>query len=63
VVWPAFSGVIVVEATKQVYAGSLVGETTRKMRRRVIPMPAGAVTPRLAREQEDGLFAEEILRR
>ncbi|MGA9443334.1 MAG: class I SAM-dependent methyltransferase [Methyloceanibacter sp.] len=62
-VWPVFSGIIVVEATKQVYAGSLVSETVRKTRRRVIPMPAGAVTPLLAREQEDGLLSEEILRR
>lgn len=61
--WPAFSGIIVVEATKQVYAGSLVSETVRKTRRRLSPMPAGAVTPRLAREQEDGLLSEEILRR
>ncbi|WP_244505657.1 methyltransferase domain-containing protein [Methyloceanibacter stevinii] len=38
-------------------------EPVRRMRRRVIPVPAGAVTPRLTREQEDGLLAEEILRR
>ncbi len=50
VLWPTFSGVIVVEATKQVYAAMPARETERKMRRRVIPVPAGAVTPRLPGE-------------
>lgn len=61
--WPAFSGVIVVEATKQVYAASPVRESARRMRRRVFPVPAGAVVPRLPREQEHALLAEEVLRR
>ncbi len=61
--WPAFSGVIIVEATKEVYAGALAREPARKMRRRVIPVPAGAVAPRLTREEKDRLFAEEVLRR
>jgi SAM-dependent methyltransferase len=47
VLWPAFSGVIMVEATKQVYAAMPVRETERKMRRRIVPVPAGAVTPRI----------------
>jgi SAM-dependent methyltransferase len=42
VLWPTFSGVIMVEATKQVYAAVPVREA--KMRRRIVPVPAG-VTP------------------
>ena len=58
ILWPAFSGVIMVEATKQVYAAMPVRETERKMRRRIVPVPAGAVTPRLSRQQKDRLLAE-----
>jgi hypothetical protein len=43
VLWPAFSGVILVEATKQIYAAVPV-EEVRSKRRRVVPVPAG-VTP------------------
>ncbi len=43
VLWPTFSGVIMVEATKQVYAAVPVREVTA--RRRIVPVPAG-VTPR-----------------
>ncbi len=43
VLWPTFSGVILVEATKQVYAAVPARETS-KVRRRIIPVPAG-VTP------------------
>ena len=43
--WPIFSGVIVVEATKQVYAAMPAREAERKMRRRIVPVPAG-VAPR-----------------
>jgi SAM-dependent methyltransferase len=46
VLWPAFSGVLVVEAKKQVYAAVPVRERA-KFRRRIVPMPAG-VTPRQA---------------
>ena len=46
VLWPAFSGVIMVEASKQIYAVVPVKES-RRFRRRVVPMPAG-VTPHLA---------------
>ena len=46
VLWPAFSGVILVEATKQIYAAVPVKES-RKLRRRVVPVPAG-VTPSIA---------------
>ena len=45
VLWPAFSGVIIVEATKQVYAAVPVREVKRA--RRILPVPAG-VTPRKA---------------
>lgn len=48
VLWPTFSGAIVVEATKQVYAASPVRATERRARRRIVPVPAGAVTPRKA---------------
>jgi hypothetical protein len=44
VLWPTFSGVIMVEATKQVYAAVPARETSR-VRRRIVPVPAG-VTPR-----------------
>jgi hypothetical protein len=43
VLWPAFSGVILVEATKQIYAALPVKEV-RSKRRQVVPVPAG-VTP------------------
>lgn len=46
ILWPTFSGVVMVEATKQVYGAMPVRETERKMRRRIVPVPAGAVTPR-----------------
>jgi hypothetical protein len=46
VLWPAFSGVIMVEATKQIYAVVPVKES-RKLRRRIVPVPAG-VTPSIA---------------
>jgi hypothetical protein len=45
VLWPTFSGVIMVEATKQIYAALPVKEV--RSRRRVVPVPAG-VTPREA---------------
>lgn len=40
VLWPRFSGVIIVEATKQVYGAVPVGARGR-VRRRLVPMPAG----------------------
>jgi SAM-dependent methyltransferase len=46
ILWPTFSGVILVEATKQVYAAMPVRETERAMRRRIVPVPTGAVAPR-----------------
>lgn len=58
ILWPTFSGVILVEATKQVYAAMPVRETERKMRRRILPVPAGAVAPRSARQEKDRLLAE-----
>lgn len=59
VLWPTFSGVIMVEATKQVYAAMPVRETAQRTRRRIMPVPAGAVTPSTsARQQKDGLLAE-----
>jgi SAM-dependent methyltransferase len=47
VLWPAFSGVIVVEATKQVYAALPARAAERKVKRRIVPIPAG-VTPNRA---------------
>ena len=41
VLWPAFSGVILVEASKQIYAGVPVKEV--RSRRRVVPVPAGVM--------------------
>jgi SAM-dependent methyltransferase len=43
--WPTFSGVIMVEATKQVYGAMPVRKTARRTRRRIVPVPAGAATP------------------
>jgi SAM-dependent methyltransferase len=45
VLWPAFSGVIMVEAKKQVYGAVPVRER-KGLRRRIVPVPAGVVTPR-----------------
>jgi hypothetical protein len=45
VLWPAFSGVIMAEATKQIYAALPVKEV-RNRRRRVMPVPAG-MTPKV----------------
>jgi SAM-dependent methyltransferase len=39
ILWPAFSGVIVVEASKQVY-GAVPVDARAKMRRRFVPVPA-----------------------
>jgi hypothetical protein len=58
ILWPTFSGVIMVEAMKQVYAAMPVRETERNARRRIMAVPAGAVTQRLARQQKDRLLAE-----
>jgi SAM-dependent methyltransferase len=44
VLWPAFSGVILVEATKQVYAALPARAVERKVKRRIVPVPAG-LTP------------------
>jgi SAM-dependent methyltransferase len=46
ILWPTFSGVIIVEATKQVYA-AVPARETRKLGRRIVPVPAG-VTPKTA---------------
>ena len=40
VLWPAFSGVIVVEATKQVY-GAVPVHARARIRRQFVPVPAG----------------------
>ena len=47
--WPTFSGVIVVEATKQVYA-AIPARETRKLRRRLVPVPAGVTPAALPRQ-------------
>ena len=63
VLWPTFSGVIMVEATKQVYAAVPARETQqgppphRAGPRRRHPARWG-----LARQQEHRLLAEQILR-
>jgi SAM-dependent methyltransferase len=46
VLWPAFSGVIIVEATKQVYGAVPVKAVKKKTSRRLVPVPApaGAIT-------------------
>jgi SAM-dependent methyltransferase len=44
VLWPTFSGVILVEATKQVYAAVPLRELRKVKHRRIVPVPAG-VTP------------------
>ncbi|MBC8020402.1 MAG: class I SAM-dependent methyltransferase [Methyloceanibacter sp.] len=49
VLWPTFSGVILVEATKQVYA-ALPARQKTKMRRRLVPVPAGVTPSALPRE-------------
>ncbi len=46
---PTFSGVIMVEATKQVYAAIPARETS-KLRRRIVPVPAGVTPQSLPRE-------------
>ncbi len=47
--WPTFSGVIVVEATKEVYA-AIPARATAKRRRRLVPVPAGVTPSTLPRE-------------
>jgi SAM-dependent methyltransferase len=49
VLWPTFSGVVMVEATKQVYAAIPARETS-KARRRIVPVPAGVATRALPRK-------------
>jgi SAM-dependent methyltransferase len=46
---PTFSGVIVVEATKEVYA-AIPSRETAKVRRRLVPVPAG-ITPKVSARQ------------
>ena len=55
VLWPAFSGVILVEATKQVYAAIPARETRNLRRRRIVPMPAGVTPSTLASSSCFGL--------
>jgi SAM-dependent methyltransferase len=57
VLWPAFSGVIIVEATKQVYAAVPVHETRRV--RRMMPVPAGVTPQAMSRRSERSLCCEE----
>ncbi len=45
ILWPAFSGVLIVEATKQIYAATPEGDTER-VRARLHPVPSGTVTQR-----------------
>jgi SAM-dependent methyltransferase len=50
VLWPTFSGVIVVEATKEVYAAIPARETSKVRGRRLVPVPAGVTPAALPRE-------------
>lgn len=52
VMWPAFSGVIMVEASKQVY-GLVPAEAQQKRAGRFVPVPAGAVAPFRHEESAD----------
>ena len=49
--WPRFSGVLVAEATKQVYALAPDGGARRRVRAKPILLPGGAVTPRATKEK------------
>ena len=55
VLWPAFSGVILVEATKQVYAAVPARAVERKVKRRIVPVPAGITPQTGASSFETGL--------
>jgi SAM-dependent methyltransferase len=55
ILWPAFSGVILVEATKQVYAAMPVRESAQKARRRIVAVPAGVTPSQAASSFETGL--------
>ena len=50
-VWPRFSGVVIAEATKQVYALAPDGGARRRVRARPVLVPGGAVTPRASKEK------------
>ncbi len=50
--WPAFSGVLIVEATKQIYAATPEGEAER-IRARLSPAPSGTVTNRVSSGKEE----------
>lgn len=49
--WPRFSGVLVAEATKQVYALAPEGGARRRVRAKPILIPGGAVTQRVTKEK------------
>lgn len=51
--WPAFSGVNIVEATKQIYAATPKGKPER-VRAKLYPVPAGSVTARQSTSQRRG---------
>jgi hypothetical protein len=48
--WPTFSGVIVIEATKEVYAAIPARGTAKTRRRRLVPVPAGVTPAALPRQ-------------
>ncbi len=50
--WPAFSGVNIVEATKQVYAATPEREGKR-LRAKLYPVPSGSVTARQSNTLRD----------
>lgn len=50
-VWPRFSGVVIAEASKQVYALAPDGGARRRVRARPVLAPSGAVTQRASKEK------------
>lgn len=54
VFWPAFSGVNIVEATKQVYAATPKGKPAR-VRAKLYPVPAGGATARQSTSRRDNI--------
>src|SRR6185436_1791650 len=50
-VWPRFSGVLIAEATKQVYALSPDGGARRRVRAKPVLVPGGAVSQRESKEK------------
>jgi SAM-dependent methyltransferase len=50
-IWPRFSGVLLAEATKQVYALAPDGGARRRVRAKPVLLPGGAATQRASKEK------------